>query len=224
MTEEWRPVPSYDGVYEVSERGRVRRGDRLRAIYIAKNGYPSVNLWRHNKGRTHCVHWLVAEVFLGPKPEGRQINHRDGNKTNNNPNNLEYVTARGNSDHAIANGLTNNRGEQHGMTRMTNAQVRTVAEHIISNPKESYTTIGKTLGAHPQAVHRIATRQGWRSVTGDLVDELTHSHEQRTHARKTRKEHADDIRRDVSEGMTRTAAAHKYGISLRTVYRVMGSD
>ncbi len=51
------------------------------------------------------MHWLVAEAFLGKRPKKHTINHKDGNKTNNDINNLEYVTSSENTEHAIKLGL-----------------------------------------------------------------------------------------------------------------------
>jgi hypothetical protein len=109
--EEWRPC--FGGVYAVSNQGRVRRerpGARTRAGHYLKpflrSGYPSVELFDGSGIRKPVrVHVLVAEAFIGPAPEGTEVNHKDGVKTNNCDANLEYVTRSGNCAHAQRLGL-----------------------------------------------------------------------------------------------------------------------
>ena len=115
----WKPISNYSEYYEVSSDGRVRSFDR---IIFDKNGirlrlnkskeislriglYKMVGL---NKNRVQIqvsIHRLVALHFI-PNPENKpQVNHIDGNKMNNNLNNLEWVTAKENLQHAFDSGL-----------------------------------------------------------------------------------------------------------------------
>ena len=116
MTEEWRSIKGYEGVYEVSNKGNVRSADRevlqpsnkygkpmVRKIkgQILKptdngNGYLIVGLGRKGGGKNHYVHRLVAEAFIGDIPEGMAINHKDYNRKNNAVENLEICTVREN--------------------------------------------------------------------------------------------------------------------------------
>lgn len=110
MNEEWRPVDGFDR-YEVSSTGRVRhaRSGRIRTLTLTRGrGYPVVHL--RNGGADAqpigCyVHHLVARAFIGPRPHGYDINHRDGDKRNNRLENLEYCTRVENNRHARATGL-----------------------------------------------------------------------------------------------------------------------
>jgi hypothetical protein len=121
--EEWRAVVGFEGVYEVSSVGRVRRvllyrhkSNALppaRGTTLNRRGYPIVALSSAGRRKLATVHSLVAEAFIGPRPEGMQINHIDGVKTNNAPSNLEYVSAAQNIRHAAAMGLMPT-GERHG--------------------------------------------------------------------------------------------------------------
>lgn len=121
QAEEWRPVVGYEGVYSVSNLGRIRRDSRAsgtREGYIRtplrhQRGYLQVTLSRDNHINLYRVHRLVAAAFIGPCPAGKQVNHRNGIKTDNRPENLEYLTNLENAQHATRNGLRPT-GEQHG--------------------------------------------------------------------------------------------------------------
>ncbi len=115
MTEReiWIPIPLCDGIYEASNKGRVRRALQYRhasshgtmKLRRNKNGYVYVCLSINNKPVQHRVHKLVSQAFLGDRPNGTQVNHIDGNKENNIPNNLEYVTQSINMKHCYKLGL-----------------------------------------------------------------------------------------------------------------------
>jgi hypothetical protein len=108
MQEEvWKDVPGYEGMYQASSFGRVRSPyQRGKGIYTLKpvmssSGYFTVNI----KGKMPTVHRLVAKAFI-PNPEVKRcVNHKDGIKTNNNLDNLEWVTHKENLHHAIGLGL-----------------------------------------------------------------------------------------------------------------------
>jgi hypothetical protein len=105
VVEEWKPVVGYESLYEVSNMGRVKALDyRCRGVVriveprLHPRGYLQINLRNPDPGTgpkqtTHLVHCLVAEAFLGPRPEGQEICHSlDPTKTNNNLDNLRYDT------------------------------------------------------------------------------------------------------------------------------------
>lgn len=80
----------------------VRRRGRVLRPQPHNNGYRTVS----PDGRKHkTIHSLVAAAFLGPRPDGCDVNHIDGDKTNNAASNLEYVTRKENMQHAMATGL-----------------------------------------------------------------------------------------------------------------------
>lgn len=113
IQEIWRPVPGYEGHYEVSDIGRVRSlkttPPRIkRADAATRNGYPVVTLWIANKGVTKYVHALVALAFIGPKPEGQEVRHLDDVKTNCLLTNITYGTRTENMLDRVRNGIHNN--------------------------------------------------------------------------------------------------------------------
>jgi hypothetical protein len=105
---EWRAIPGFPG-YEVSSDGRLRSWLGLKPPrYLrtgTQTGYHHCRL-RDRKGvfRSLAVHRVVAAVFIGPCPAGKEVNHKDHNPSNNRPENLEYVTRRENLWHAIRAG------------------------------------------------------------------------------------------------------------------------
>lgn len=116
ITEEWRDIYGFEGLYQVSNLGRVRSldrwthgGKRLRPGIVMTpthhREYPALNLVRDGKITAVRIHVLVAEAFIGGRPDGRVINHINGVKTDNRVVNLEYVTHRENSRHASRMGL-----------------------------------------------------------------------------------------------------------------------
>lgn len=113
--EVWKDVVGYEGLYQVSNYGKIRSVDRLVAhnnggeqfikgknkkIQIRdKDGYGQVNLYKDGKYKTLKVHRIVAEAFLGKCDENLQINHKDWDRKNNKIENLEWCTAKYNVEH-----------------------------------------------------------------------------------------------------------------------------
>lgn len=120
---EWRDVVGYEGSYEVSDDGQVRSVDRIiqtrnrwgecgrrfpsRILkpFLSRQGYVRVALSEGAAGHTkRTVHSLVAEAFIGPRPEGLQVCHNDGDKSNNRPSNLRYDTGSNNVRDSVRHG------------------------------------------------------------------------------------------------------------------------
>ena len=124
--EEWRPIPNYEGFYEVSNLSRVKRlwheyktirGDSVIRLsnpeYILKGninkwGYHKVLLRKEGKATPHLVHRLVASSFISNTENYETVNHMDCNKLNNTVENLEWCTRNSNTAHAWENGLYTN--------------------------------------------------------------------------------------------------------------------
>jgi hypothetical protein len=98
MKEVWKDVVGYEGRYEVSSLGRLR-GPRTTTKGIpGSRGYYQVFLREKGAraGKTKNIHVLVAEAFLGPRPDGMHVCHADGDKSNNTLENLRYDTPKNN--------------------------------------------------------------------------------------------------------------------------------
>src|SRR4051794_37680931 len=117
----WRTVPGFPN-YQVSRNGEVRSlvRNKLLAQVKSKRGYLLVNLYRDGRPKNFLVHRLVVTAFLGAIPLGRQVNHRDGDKSNNCVENLEVVTQQENLRHAAETGLLRV-GEANPKAKLTEA-------------------------------------------------------------------------------------------------------
>ena len=104
--EQWKIVQGFEN-YLVSTLGNVKtiNGRFKKVVYDNKNSYGYVELWKNNKGKKFRIHRLVAETFIPNYDNKEQVNHIDGNKTNNCVDNLEWVTPKENVTHAINNNL-----------------------------------------------------------------------------------------------------------------------
>jgi len=100
MSEEWRPILGYEGHYEVSDQGHVRSlpratfGNRLTGKVLSvflSAGYPAVSMPR-KPGGVATIHALVCEAWHGPRAEGMECRHLDGNPLNPSPENLQWGT------------------------------------------------------------------------------------------------------------------------------------
>ena len=106
--EEWKPIEESNNIYSASNMGRIKNnitGNVLKPIDFSK-GYKKVNLHLENGKRlTRQVHRLVAMAFI-PNPENKpEVNHKNGNKSDNRVDNLEWVTSEENRKHAYDTGL-----------------------------------------------------------------------------------------------------------------------
>lgn len=180
--EEWHPVTDWEGIYEVSNEGHVRRiaprpdwrgGTRIHAQTgrriginpervlqpMLKNGYEVVCLSR-GKGtnRWVTVHSLVTAAFLGPRPKGLTVNHRDGNKTNNRLENLEYLSHRSQQLHAHANGLA----KPYSFKSLTDDQAR----EIYLDDARSGRELARIFGVRAQTISAIRNGRSYRWATG----------------------------------------------------------
>lgn len=131
VDEIWKDVVGFEGFYQVSNLGRVRSLDRTLTLTSRgttysrtkkgcvlvpslRRGYCVIALNCQAKPFQVSVHTLVAQAFIGDRPEGFQVNHLDGNKTNNCVGNLEYCSPKGNTRHAYSTGLCDSKiGDNH---------------------------------------------------------------------------------------------------------------
>lgn len=101
-----KDIPGYEGRYSIDPHGNVynRRGRKLTPFRYGP-GYLGVGLSKDGEVKNHYLHSLVARAYLGETPEGKEINHKDGDKRNASLENLEFITHLENIQHACRTGL-----------------------------------------------------------------------------------------------------------------------
>lgn len=104
------PIPGYEGIYDISSLGRVRsyprNGTRAKTLHIlrpsiSRRGYYRVSLFKNDKVKYYSIHRLVAEAFLQRGPDQTEVNHKDGNPSNNLVSNLEWCSRSENHKHRV---------------------------------------------------------------------------------------------------------------------------
>lgn len=110
MIEEWKDIPGYEGLYQVSSLGNIKsinynhtKKEKLLKPQKQSNGYMTTRIGN----KTKTIHRIVANAFITNSLNKPCINHIDGNKTNNRADNLEWCTNSENMKHAIRNGMIN---------------------------------------------------------------------------------------------------------------------
>ena len=109
MKEIWKDIKGYEGIYQVSNFGRIKSSYTKRILKGGKNkaGYLLVGLYKQGVLSRKSIHRLVAEAFI-PNPDNKpEVNHIDENKTNNMVSNLEWMTAKENINHGTRNERSN---------------------------------------------------------------------------------------------------------------------
>lgn len=166
--EEWRDIVGYEGLYQVSNLGRVRslnyrkrKEHRLmKPVYSKRNGYYDVVLSKHKKCQHHKVHKLVAMAFVPGYREGLFVNHKDENKLNNQAENLEWITQSANNAYGTAR-----ERQANAIHLLLSKPVERVDEE--GKVLESYKSQSAAARAHGLNTSRIATYckkgiYGWR--------------------------------------------------------------
>ena len=129
----WKDVKNYEGLYQVSNYGRVKslnfdriKKEKIMKSYVDKIGYYSIRLCKNGKSKLVRVHRLVAESFLQRPNKNTEVNHIDGNKLNNFVDNLEWVTHKENMIHAFKNNLAQYPPPRYGKA---NAKSKSVVQY-----------------------------------------------------------------------------------------------
>lgn len=178
--ERWRnmPVEGFEDVYAISDYGRiallignVRRpaGSILNPYKYApkRNGikkYFMINLnYKGKKKLGNYVHRLVALAFIPTEDMTLTVNHMDGNGFNNFYKNLEWVTIIENNDHALANGLIDNRGTNHGFAKLNDNRVLEIRAKYASG-KYSQRKLADEYGVHFTTIGQIVRREKWTHI------------------------------------------------------------
>ena len=173
--EVWSYIVGFWGFYEISTFGRVRRLQKRNGFGPLQNpravkpstrhdGYQIVALYMPRALKQHScyVHRLVAEAFIERVNERYQVNHIDGNKSNNHVENLEWCTAKQNQQHASKTGLMNPpKGERSATAKLTEPQ----AKHIKYGYEGlTHNDIAALYGVSRQCVQLIRSGKNWSHI------------------------------------------------------------
>lgn len=169
--EVWMDVDEFKGIIQISNYQRVKRlvrksvlTEKLLTVTIRDTGYYCIRIQKDGIGYIRKVHRLYAIAFI-PNPENKPcINHKDGNKLNNNKDNLEWVSIRENIHHAIDAGLINNNGENNVSAKLTNKQAKVLKRYFKIYPDVKNITIARKLNVSGAVIGSLRRGRSYKNI------------------------------------------------------------
>lgn len=164
-----KPIPNYEGKYLCCPTGRVwttgsnklPKGGYLKPWLIGA-GYEMVMLYKDKIPKKFLVHRLIATIYI-PNPNNLpEVNHKDGNRRNNRPENLEWVTSKQNKAHAWKSGLYNHRGTDHYLAKLDNEKVTRIRK--MHEQGYNYPYIAKLIGVSKTTIGLVIRGVIWKHV------------------------------------------------------------
>jgi len=171
----WKDIKDYENIYQISNLGRVKRLERkvidtLKRIYTypekiltgdhSKSDYTKITLVKNRKNKVFRIHRLVAITFIPNLENKREVNHKDGNKLNNNIANLEWVSPSENIRHAFNAGLSTQKGSKNNFSKLTEDQVKEIFK-LAATSKFTQTEIAKKFKISRTTVSDIKNKKRW---------------------------------------------------------------
>ena len=156
--EQWLDVVGFEGIYQVSNFGRIRsvKTGKIKEQTVQDNdNRPYLGLWKNNKQKICRPHKLVMEAFVGIRPQGMECCHNDGNPQNNHLSNLRWDTSKNNHADKVKHGTTN-RGKQCGTAKLTLEQVRAIRQD-----DRLQRIIAAEYGVRDNTISRIKSGKRW---------------------------------------------------------------
>jgi hypothetical protein len=165
--EEWKDIPEYEGRYQASTLGRIRRINHpfrrnptfvLRPQHRGEHGYLGVGLYHPltGKHKSHFVHLLILAAFVGPRPPGMQGNHINHDKRDNALANLEYMTPSDNTIYALLNGMKKKTGKGRCLAPDEVRQILAFGPHVPTRK------IANDFGVTFETIRCIRLGKRWR--------------------------------------------------------------
>ena len=168
--EEWRDVVDYEGLYMVSDHGRVKslpkrtshRGEHIMNTPVGSGGYLYVHLRKDGRNTQKLVHRLVADAFIANEYDKPQVNHIDGNKRNNSVENLEWSTPSENQLHAYR--VLNRVRKTDHSPRPTKRKLTKEQVMEIRSSHESQSSLARKYGVGQHTIWCILKRKTYKEI------------------------------------------------------------
>lgn len=166
--EKWLDVVGYEGLYQVSNYGRVQSFQSIRPRILkpsVRNGYLSVTLHKGGDYQTFSIHILVAQHFV-PNPENKPIvNHLDANRLNCRADNLEWGTYSENTQHALKMGALMGRASNLGRAVLTPEEVRKIREtYKPYDPEKGGAALARKFNVSESVIHNIIYKKCYKQI------------------------------------------------------------
>lgn len=157
-------VKGYEGKYRVSNKGRVYSllNDMFRVSTIGGRGYYEVGLHNNGKRKTVKIHRLIANHFISNPKKKKEVNHIDGDKTNNSISNLEWCTRRENNKHARLTGLNKDMGETHHNAKLKESDILMIRE--LRSSGLTHREIASKFNVTRKCITSILNKKRWSHV------------------------------------------------------------
>ena len=158
----WQLIARFP-LYEISEAGEVRKVGTMRPLKsFPVKGYLAVSLYGESGYFQGVIHRIASQTFLGPRPEGMQVNHKNGNALDNRAENLEYVSPQQNIWHRDNVLKTTARGERSGKAVLTTKKVIRIRK--LSAQGLTHRKIAALLGVGKTTVANVVHLRTWHHV------------------------------------------------------------
>jgi HNH endonuclease/NUMOD4 motif-containing protein/helix-turn-helix protein len=160
LFEKWLPVTDFEGLYEVSDWGRIRSLARsttpgkILGQYLRRDGYLSTALCKNGRPKSIAVHRIVADAFLGLCPPGKDVDHINGDRLDCSVPNLRYLTRRENQ------GEMRRRLGKWPSAKLTPHEVIEIRR--LRQEGMNPTPLARLFGVNPSTIHRIVRKESWK--------------------------------------------------------------
>ena len=155
--------PGYGADIEGNVYSYKRKYVRTLKPILDDTGYPKVNLMKNGKRFTKRVHRVIAEQFLADYSESLSVNHINGIKSDNSLVNLEMVTCKENTEHAVRTGLINQKGSKNNLAKLTEQKVMLI-KGLLKESALNQTQIARLFGVHFSTISLIHLNRAWTHV------------------------------------------------------------